>query len=78
MDGISHYESILAEIYEKIRDRVPLSLDDKIDYYLAVHRIDSRKSQVQTSPELRARYMHETEAVLKKARRLEKRLGLDC
>lgn len=78
MEGIGHYEDILAEVEEKIKYHEPLSLDNKIDFYLARNRINLRKSEVEKSPILKENYRKEAELSLRKAERLEKRLGINC
>lgn len=78
MEGIGHYENILAGIYEKIKAHEPLSLDDKIDYYLAVNRISLKKFKVEKDNNLREYYRKEAKTSLEKAKKLEKRLGINC
>jgi hypothetical protein len=43
MEGIGHYEDILAELHERRNQGTELNLVDRLDYYIAAHRIAFRK-----------------------------------
>lgn len=77
MDGISHYENMLAEAYEKIRARQRLTLDEKIDFYLAKNRINIMKYGAESDPRKKEHYRKQAEIALQRARKLEKTLGID-
>jgi len=76
MDGIGHFEYNIAEVYQKIADHVPLTLDDKINYYLDGHRIKLKEAEVETNPEKSKRYLLLAEKYLETVARLEKRLDI--
>ena len=76
-EGIGHYENILAEIYEKIRDHHPLSLDEKLDFYLASYRINLIKYDVERDPELRFHFIIQASRDYRKVRKFEEKLGLN-
>ena len=75
-EGIGQYENVLAEIYKKIIDRQPLSLDEKLDFYLASYRINLIKYDVETDPKLKDHYIIQASRVYRKVRKFEEKLGL--
>jgi hypothetical protein len=76
MEGIGHYEQNIAEIYEKIENHEPLTIDNKIDYYLDAHRIKRIEAEVERDPDRRGRYLAQARQYLERVIRLEKRLNI--
>ena len=76
-EGIGHYENIIAEVIVKVRSGQKLSIDDKLDYALACHRVNITKWEVETRPNIRDHYLKEAEKYLRLTRRLERQLGMD-
>jgi len=76
MQEVKAYQSRLDEIYRKIERHEPLTQDDKIDFYLESHRINLRKYEKESNPDLKQDYKERAISAMKKAERLEKRIGL--
>ncbi len=76
MKEIKRYEKVLSEIYVKFKNHEPLRQDDKIDFYLAIHRINLRLYQLEQSPELKEKYGQLASTALQKVNKLERRVGI--
>lgn len=76
MEGIGHFENIVAEIIIKAREKKKLDLDDKIDYCISLYKINQVKAGVEQDPAKREHYETQAGKYFRKAIKYEEGIGI--
>jgi len=76
MDGIGHFENMLARIISKVGDNERLDLDDRLEYCVSLYEINKIKGQVEGDPIQRQHYERQARKYHRKARQYEIKLGI--